>query len=643
MIEAPQLKETIPQNKAEFIEAIKEATEADKQRILLKTFKICPTCGYPVTTLRKDVEGKQWYICAKEKCKAVTAEPLAMKFNDYMAEGILSYSDGEEGCEKFNPGVFARELMAHAFFKTDKITDTTYIYNVAKGIYEANAEAFIKNMMAEKLKSELREHQYREVLFNVKANTLEDVSENIDKIALLNGILDLNSMEIEAPTAGNFILAQIPVIYDAKVDCPAIKKYLVEVFSKYWLPTIQEYIGYCLLRAMLFHKLLLLIGEGANGKSVFLRLVSAFLGSKNCANVPLQQLCYDKFSLAQLSSKLANICADLSSAEIEKLGPLKMLTGDDFCHARNLYSKGFSFLNIAKMLFSANRAPQIKEDTDAVFRRLIVIPCNNKFEGVKCDHNILAKITTPNELSGLLNFAIEGLKRLLQQGMFTNEQTTEEIRANYIRQSNSAKAFIEEKLEFADNVNTFIPRLYEKFIIFCKAERLATMTQRTFTENLKQIIPQAERKQRRIKKVLTWVYVNVEFKGKPIVETPTPKPTKQKELVKPTVTTVTTPIPLCENEPLKVEDIEQVVTVVTPIFHENDHSEQGVTTSENKIIYAKRIKPVAGQTCQAEGIGEPCTLEAVWNISDNLYCEDHFQASKKTCENNGFTVELEAS
>lgn len=265
--------------------------EASSKEEKPTVFKTCPACGYPVATLQKDETGTQWYICGKEKCKSITTTPLEMAFNDYMPKGAFSYSyDDQEGKKHFCPGIFAREAMNHAFFKTDKLTDQTYIYNIAKGIWEARAETFIKNLMAEKLKSALREHQYRQVIFNIKANSYEDLTESQNKIALLNGILNLDTMEIEAPTPGNFILSQIPVTFNPAADCPAIKKFLLEVFSALSLPTILEFIGYCLFRGMPFHKLLLLIGEGNNGKSKFLSLLMEFLGSRNCSSIPLQQL-----------------------------------------------------------------------------------------------------------------------------------------------------------------------------------------------------------------------------------------------------------------------------------------------------------------------------------------------------------------
>ena len=65
-----------------------------------------------------------------------------------------------------------------------------------------------------------------------------------------------------------------------------------------------------------------------------------------------------------------------------------------------------------------------------------------------------------------------------------------------------------------------------------------------------------------------------------------------------------------------------------------------ISTDPKKTLIAKRIKPTPGQLCTGEGKGEPCILEATWDINGNLYCNDHFQKSKKDCADNGFAVEL---
>jgi putative DNA primase/helicase len=568
----------------------KEEWHQDIQEKQQKTvLQLCPVCGYPVTEYKKDTKGNQWFICGKQSCKSTTQQPLTKEYTPFMSVGVNCYSTGEEGNTKFDIGKYTVELMSNYFFKTDIKTGVTYIYNLNNCIWEDTAEVFIQMKMAETLGGELREHQFKEVFFQVKANTYEDLHEPLNKITVGNGTLNLETFMLEDSTPGNFITSRLEWNFDPEAKCPEINKFLIEVFTEKYVDSVLEFIGYCLLKSYPIQKILLLLGEGANGKSVFLKMVQHFLGRENCANIPLQQLCYDKFSAANLKGKLANICADLSATEIKQLGPIKMLTGDDYVHAQHKFQKPFEFLNTAKMIYSANRAPTISEDTDAVFRRLFLIPCNTVFiEGVNADPNILKKITTPAEMEGLLIKIVEALQTLLKNGRLSNTENIEETRKKYLRQMNSAKSFIEENIEQSDNDNDYIPNLYELYIEYCKKESLSTMPQRTFTENLKQIYPKAERVQKRILGKRVWVYAYLkiceQLKEETEELTDEPQQTLLSSVKKDdTVTTVTTHISGQTKRESNSNIVCGAVTVVTPKNHENQHQQDAVTTTINNV------------------------------------------------------------
>ena len=129
------------------------------------------------------------------------------------------------------------------------------------------------------------------------------------------------------------------------------------------------------------------------------------------------------------------------------------------------------------------------------------------------DPNILAKIATPQELSGLLNYALQGLHNLLEKTEFCNNETTEQIRTQYIRQSNSAKAFIEENLEESLNCTDYIPEaeLYSQYIQYCTDEKLLSMKKKDFTTNLKQYMPTVKQTKERIRKQVTDVYQYIKY------------------------------------------------------------------------------------------------------------------------------------
>ena len=327
------------------------------------------------------------------------------------------------------------------------------------------------------------------------------------------GILDVKTQELTPFNPEHFITSSLPITYDKQAQCPKILKFLTEVLGENQLPLIQEGFGYCLYKDMPFHKIFMLVGDGANGKSTLLELLKRFLGSENVSNVTLQGLCENRFSIAQLYNKMANISADLPSKKLWQTGTLKMLTGNDTVTAEEKFKQPFSFKNPAKLFFSTNKIPETTDDTPAFFRRWVLIVCNNVFVGKKCDPHIIDEITTKEELSGLLNWSLEGLDRLLKKGRFSTTENLEDIRNEYIRKSNSAKAYIEENLVYENDPAAIIPanELYSKYVIYCQKQELPSMPKRSFTQNMEQWLPQAKNTTARInnKVIRVWQFVKI--------------------------------------------------------------------------------------------------------------------------------------
>ncbi|MCJ7635690.1 phage/plasmid primase, P4 family [Candidatus Bathyarchaeota archaeon] len=477
---------------------------------------ICDTCGKPVKESSRDDIGTIFYKCENGH---KTAAPIQKTYAPMMYGHISSYQD-EYG--KFQPIALAKDLMDNYFFKTDKKSLTIYVFSMERGIWEPLGEILIEQIVAEKLKLEYKQHFLTDIKGYIRASTYADLHETPDKLALENGILDVVTGEIEQPNPNEFIITRLPVTYDKNAQCPKSIKFLTEVFGKEQLPIVQELIGYCLYKAMPFHKAVLLIGEGRNGKSTFLNLLVAFLGIENTAHVTLQDLCVNRFAVAELLGKLANIRADLTKTTLASVGRFKELTGNDRIMAEFKHENPFTFQATAKQIYSCNEAPEIKEDTLAIFSRWIILACNNIFLGQNCDPKILEKLTAPSELSGLLNYALEGLKRLLDTGTFSINEDIAELRVTMIRKMNSAKAFIEEQISYENDINAFIEEseLYSKFILYCKKEKLPTTNKANFTKNMHEYLTQAKQTTRRVagKIVHVWQFVKL-FKSVATVAT----------------------------------------------------------------------------------------------------------------------------
>ena len=301
-----------------------------------------------------------------------------------------------------------------------------------------------------------------------------------------NGLVSTDTFTFSEHTPTYLSRVILPIAYDSNADCPKIKKFLSEVIYEEDINTIQEYVGNCLWRGYQTQKALLLIGEGHNGKSTFISLIKALLGVQNVSTRSLQSLETNRFSAADLYGKMANLFPDLSAQALTSTTAFKMLTGGDPLTAEFKFRNGFSYVNYAKLIFSCNRIPEsTNDDSTAFFRRWIIISFPNNFTGDKDNSNLLSELTTPEEMSGFLNWALEGLKRLkTQRWKFTNAKSTEQIREEYIRKSSPTQSFLLDCIEQKSDGIISKQILYENFATYCRNGKLPTVSRDTFFKNL---------------------------------------------------------------------------------------------------------------------------------------------------------------
>nr|MBI4156757.1 hypothetical protein [Candidatus Woesearchaeota archaeon] len=369
---------------------------------------------------------------------------------------------------------------------TIRDNDEIYIYN--NGVYEAEGKKCLVSFIQKDLELEelVTTHISNEFLGYIRRLTykqLSSIEEPKDKICLENGILDLNTSEISPHNPEIIFFNKLPVHFVAGADCPKIKKFLSEVVSEDSIPIIQEGIGYCLLKSYPIHKAIMLVGSGANGKSTLINLLKAFLGQKNCSSIPLQQLENNRFAVSSLFGKLANLFADLPARALRETSYFKMLTGEDLISAEKKFQEHFSFTNYSKLIFSCNQIPKSPDDSDAFFRRWIIINFPNQFIG-NADKKLSQKLTTKDELSGFLNFALEGLKRLLKQGDFSNSKSIIAVREEYIRQSDSVGAFVMDCILISPEDHVQKKEIYTAYCDYCRSKNYPIVPENTFHKEL---------------------------------------------------------------------------------------------------------------------------------------------------------------
>lgn len=364
--------------------------------------------------------------------------------------------------------------------------DTDEIFVYSDGIYEFGDKkimGFIQKVLGKYAKI----HRINEILAHVRRQTYKkriDVQEEKNKICLENGVLNLENLKIISHSPKLLFYNKLPVQYIKEADCPVIKKFLSEIVADDDILILQEIAGYSLYKNYSIHKAIMLVGAGANGKSTFINLLKSFLGQENCVSIPLHYLEEDKFALANLHGKLANLFADLPSRALKQTSIFKMLVGEDLIPAEKKFKDKFFFTNYAKQIFSCNQVPQSPDDSDAFFRRWVILNFPNQFLNSKADKNLLSKISTSQELSGFLNFAIEGLKRLLDKQDFSNTQSIDKIRETYVRLSDSVGAFVMDCVEISPDGYQEKKKIFTAYADYCREKKYPIVSENTFYKEL---------------------------------------------------------------------------------------------------------------------------------------------------------------
>jgi putative DNA primase/helicase len=393
------------------------------------------------------------------------------------------------------------QLLRENRFAT--MVDTGEIYRYRDGVYVAHAEAYIASRIQELLREsqiveDVRKNLISEIVAFIQRETYKERSEFDDDRELLaceNGVLNVTTGELIPFTGEEMLMVKIPVKYEPEADCPKFRKFLTEVITEENIPLVEEMIGYCLFRDYNYHKAFMLVGEGKNGKSTLIKTIKAFLGMNNIISLSLQEIEESQFIKGNLYGKLANLYADLDQKALRTTGKFKMLVGGDNVTADRKFRDVFSFKNYAKMIFSANTFPKAPDDTEAFFRRWAIIPFPNKFMGASDNKNLITEFEKPEEMSGILNLAITGLKRLLVNGDFSAEQTTKDVRTLWIRNSDSVQAFWMDGIETSLEGKTGKLEVLNAYFDYCREQKLLAVSENTFFKDFRRVARFDERQE----------------------------------------------------------------------------------------------------------------------------------------------------
>jgi putative DNA primase/helicase len=324
---------------------------------------------------------------------------------------------------------------------------------------------------------------------------LEEFDADTNVLNLRNGLYNIEKGELQPHNPDYLSLKQLPIHYDKKNAKPKrFGKFLSEVLYPQQIRTVVELMAYTFHRPNPFELYVVLLGNGANGKSVLMHVLTKLHGDENVSNTSLNALVNNCFAAADLVGKNVNIDMELSNATITDMAMLKKLTGQQPVRIERKNQDAYDAMLHAKLFFSTNEMPQITDFSDGHYRREVVISFPNQFEeGKNANPNLKHELTTEEELSGLFNVLMSALRNriLKDKRIYIDTKTIKERRFKHELASNPIKAFFEDAVADDSTENDSVDKeeFYQAYIKFSKYHKLPVLGYQTFCKLLKQKIP----------------------------------------------------------------------------------------------------------------------------------------------------------
>lgn len=295
------------------------------------------------------------------------------------------------------------------------------MYEYRDGIYVRDPDITTKRIAAAlgdrystTVQKQTEAHLLNVALMGVGVRTL--TGGYLDYIVLENGVYWWRTDKYEGHNPLLGALTRLPIRFDRTATAPRFERWLLEVLGDdvELLRHVWEIIGYLLMTGNPLQKMILLYGDGGNGKGTLLRVIGALLGDENFSALSLHTLVEDRFAASGLYGMIANISGDLSSRFVNEPEILKQITGGDAITTSRKFGQLFTFVPYAVPIFASNDFFRTSDTSYGWRRRWEVIEFTRHVSelGDFDERNLLA------ELPGIFNRAMIGLRDLMGRERF---------------------------------------------------------------------------------------------------------------------------------------------------------------------------------------------------------------------------------
>lgn len=301
--------------------------------------------------------------------------------------------------------------------------------------------------------------------------------EEFDKtyINLLNGALNLETLEFGQFSNEFLCTRSLPVTYNSQSKCPKFEKFVSEIMEGdlELINILQEMTGYILCDHTKAQKAFFFFGKGSNGKSLYAEILQELVSSSLTSNVSLKNL-ETRFGMEPLLGSKLNISSENEVGEMESNENFKAISAGDRV---NVDRKGQIAINTqleSKLVFLTNNLPTFVDSSHALLRRLIIIPFNRCFQPEEQNKDLKSELV--EELPAILNWAIEGLQRLKNNNYnFSNSSKVNSLIQSYQHMQNPVEEFCKNCLQVDQESKISRKTIIDSYVKWAKLNAIHTL------------------------------------------------------------------------------------------------------------------------------------------------------------------------
>ncbi|HEX8289183.1 MAG TPA: phage/plasmid primase, P4 family [Pyrinomonadaceae bacterium] len=286
-----------------------------------------------------------------------------------------------------------------------------------------------------------------------------------------NGTIDLRTGKLRPHRREDFITKLIDIDYDLSAQYPKWLSFLNRIMddNQDLISFLRRAIGYSLTGEVNERAVFVLFGNGANGKSVFAETVLSLLGDYS-AVAPASAV------MKKVNNSNTNDLAKLRGARFVSVNEtdeggridesvIKAISGNDKLTVRFLYGEFFEFIPEFKLWLRTNHKPTVRGTDEGIWDRLKLIPFAVRIPKHEQNNQLMKELQ--NELSGILNWAVEGCLEWQRDGLGV-PQEVDQATNEYRKEQDTFSLFISQCCDFGEHKwasTASLRKEYEKFCI----------------------------------------------------------------------------------------------------------------------------------------------------------------------------------